>query len=119
MFCPSCGAENTGSGARYCRECGAALPVEAQGREALATRPEQRPVRMSRGERGSRALATIQENPKNGLLAGAAGVVVVVVALWVVIHVIIATLMAIVIPAIVVAALGAIAYVYLRGLRRR
>src|SRR5579875_3888125 len=118
MFCPSCGAETKESGARFCRECGAALPAEERGRQALVPRQEQRPMRLTRETRGTRALATLQGNSKNSIVAGAVGVVVVVVALYVAIHLIIATVMAILIPAVVVAALGTLAYFYLRGLRR-
>ena len=117
MFCPSCGAPNNDPGQRYCRECGATLPLESAPK-AIAHRPHGAELPYAPSTRG-RSSALVSQSLKKKAIAGAIGMVVLVAALYIVIKVVIATVTAILLPLVVLLAAGFLGYVYLKNLRKR
>lgn len=121
MFCPSCGAPNNERDQRYCRECGASLPVDdaSTRSRAIVHRPSSvRDVPVGDLRRDPRSSALVPQGMRNKLMAGAIGAVVLLVVVYLAIKVLIATIAAM-LPVVAVAVVGYLGFLYYRHSRRR
>jgi hypothetical protein len=118
MFCPSCGAPNTERDQRYCRECGATLPAAPATSSAISTQPAPGTPLNAQGS-SSRSSALLKAGAQNKVVTGAVVLVVAVVAAYLVIQMIIHVITALLFPLVIVLALCALGYFYLKSLRRR
>lgn len=118
MFCPSCGAPNNERDQRYCRECGATLPVMDAAPKAVARRPTGTDLPAASGSTG-RASSLVTAGMKNRAVQGAVIVVVFVVALYVLISTVIHVILYALLPLLVLVAIGFVGYMYLKNARKR
>jgi hypothetical protein len=114
MFCPSCGAPNNERDQRYCRECGATLPTTGADPRSIVQNSSSGNTPYAEGS-GRRSSSLVSAGMKNKTLVGAAGLVVLVVALYLVVKVIIATITAVLLPLVVLLAVGFMGYLYLKN----
>ena len=116
MFCPSCGAPNNDKNQRYCRECGASLPVVDPAGRAGAPGAANAQVPAPRPTGGSGS--AISRLPGNPLVTGAVVVVVAIVAIYLAIHVVLGIISSL-IPIIVVLGALYLGFLYWRRSNRR
>ena len=122
MFCPSCGAGIKKDDQKYCQECGATLP-DLRGRNLPAVGGPNSPAGIFGGgtnaldSRSGLILGVVPDTLKNRMLVYAAGFVVAVVAVWVVVGWIVHTLITL-IPVFIVLALAYAGFQFWRSRSR-